>query len=222
MTDWLSYLLYLGYPICKQFPERSYLYQSYQMPMEARDVGIFVGFLVTLVFIYFMRLRLVMGKGSLHVLVTSSLLLVPLMIDAGSSYVGIRGTTNDIRLMTGLMFGVGAGVLIFGWDRGVSIPSNRPIEMKHMPFALVVLPLHPLIAYSSTGTLAGFVLFSLLSVIGYVVLFFIALRLLLVESDIDFFEKRKGTFQIELFAIAFEALLFGALGVAHYMGALLL
>lgn len=221
MTDWLALIVYLGYPICKQFPERSFLYQSYQMPVEARDVGIFVAFLFTLLFIYFAKLRLILGRGSLHVLVTSFVLCVPLAIDVATSYTGMRATTNDIRLATGILFGIGVGFIVSGWAQDIADPTFKPIEMKHMTFVLLAIPLLPLISYSSANTLAGFVMFSFLSVAGYMVFLFLGIRLLVLESEIGFFQKRKGTITFEMLVIGFEALLLLALAGAHYAGVLM-
>jgi uncharacterized membrane protein len=218
MTDWLSYLLYLGYPICKQFPERSFFYEGYQMPVEARDVGIFVGFLFTFLFIFSARLKLLISRGSIRIVVLSSILMLPLMVDAGSSYLSLRQTTNEIRLITGLLFGVGAGVIISGLERDLAMPLSNPFTIKHMSIVFIVIPLHPLIEWSSTSTLAGFVIFSLLSAAGYILLFFIAIRILILESGVKLFNNWKTGWRLFFLTVGLESALFSVLSGLHYLG----
>jgi len=190
------------------------------MPVEARDIGIFVAFLLTFLLFYSFKFKLVMGKSSLHVLLVSFALTIPLAVDVVTSYSGLRPTTNDIRLASGILFGIGAGIIIAGWDRELERPSSKPIEPKHLAFILLSIPLHPLISYASQNTLAGFVLFSLLSVAGYLLLLFLCIRLLVLESNFRYFKDRSKT-AVAIIAIGFEALLLAALGCAHYAGVLI-
>lgn len=112
-SDALSLFLWnLGYAMCHQLPARSYFYGGYQMPVCARDMGIYLGFLVA--FSYWMlrgrwraHLRpdwIVFGAAIAGVLAYAA--------DALSSYLGLRDTSNALRLASGLLMGASIAILL--------------------------------------------------------------------------------------------------------------
>jgi len=97
---------WLGFGLCHQLPARSFIAGGYQLPVCARDTGIYVGFLVSLAVIALLergRRRTavppawVLGVGAAFVLV--------MLWDGLTSYAGLRETTNLIRLATGVGMG---------------------------------------------------------------------------------------------------------------------
>lgn len=103
----------LGYGLCHQLPERSFVAGGYQLPVCARDTGIYVGILATaLVIAALDRGRRRSEPPSLPVLVIAGLFVGAMATDGLTSYLGLRTTTNDLRLLTGLMAGYGIGVIL--------------------------------------------------------------------------------------------------------------
>lgn len=96
----------VGFGLCHQLPERSFFAGGYQLPVCARDTGIYAGFAMCLLVL------LAIGRGRRPtelprwpVLVLMGAFVLAMAADGVTSYLGLRQTTNDIRLVTGLMTG---------------------------------------------------------------------------------------------------------------------
>ena len=100
------FFIALGYGLCHQLPERSFFAAGYQLPVCARDTGIYLGFALGLLGLA------VLARGSRPtelprwpVLVLVALFVGAMAVDGVTSYAGLRTTTNDLRLLTGLLAG---------------------------------------------------------------------------------------------------------------------
>ncbi len=96
----------LGFGLCHQLPERSFFGGGVQLPVCSRDTGIYLGFVIALAVLW----ALERGRRSseLPPLGTSLIMIVfiaAMGIDGITSYAGLRETTNELRLLTGLMTG---------------------------------------------------------------------------------------------------------------------
>lgn len=124
----------VGYGLCHQLPERSYLAGTYQLPVCARDTGIYLGFAAGLFALY------VLSRGSRPsglprwpILLLIGLFVGLLGIDGISSYAGLRATTNPIRLITGILTGWGLATITFPmingqlwvWSGDGRVPADR-------------------------------------------------------------------------------------------------
>lgn len=102
----------LGYGLCHQLPERSFVSGGLQIPVCARDTGIYLGFVISALVITALhrdeRPEYLPGPG---VLALTGLFIGAMAIDGFTSYGGLRTTTNDIRLATGLMAGFAMAAL---------------------------------------------------------------------------------------------------------------
>ena len=120
-------LHWLGYGLCHQLPARSFFGGAVQVPVCARDTGIYVGFVVSLVLIALLhrpnRPREFPGPAG----VTAIILMITAMgIDGVSSYAGWRTTTNDLRLITGILAGFAmAAIVVPMLNDEVWISSDR-------------------------------------------------------------------------------------------------
>lgn len=109
-----GFLHWIGFGLCHQLPERSFFGGGVQVPVCARDTGIYFGFVISLAMVAIMhRGERPRGFPRMHVWVLMGLLLVLMGWDGVSSYSGLRTTTNDLRLLTGLGVGFSAAVVIY-------------------------------------------------------------------------------------------------------------
>ena len=103
---------WLGMGLCHQLPSRSFFGGGHQLPVCARDTGIYLGFVLSLAVIAALergRRRTWMPPAWLVVV---GLALIAIMgWDGVTEYAGLRATTNAIRLATGL--GTGFALALF-------------------------------------------------------------------------------------------------------------
>jgi uncharacterized membrane protein len=190
--SFLAKLVWLNSGVCPQRPAHSYFFDGQQMPLEARMVGIFAGFLLT-----FLGLWLV-GRGRalqwpsrrLNIVLAASILLM-VFDGLNSTFWDLGWPTlyqpqNWLRVVTGSISGVGmAGLLLpvvnmTVWRRGYLTPPFK--SFWEIGSALAAVLLYALGVMSGWGPL--FWPLSLLAVAGVVtmlvmlnlVIFTIALR----------------------------------------------
>jgi len=103
----------LGYGLCHQLPERSFVAGGVQLPVCARDTGIYLGFVLSFLLITVLeRRRRASEPAPVWVLSLAVLMVCAMAVDGLTSYMGLRQTTNDIRLLTGLATGFGLTVIV--------------------------------------------------------------------------------------------------------------
>jgi uncharacterized membrane protein len=101
-----SLLHWLGFGLCHQLPARSFFGGGVQVPVCARDTGIYVGFVLSLLVIAALdRGRHRSELPRIGVLVLGGAMVAAMAWDGLTSYAGLRTTTNDLRLATGLLAG---------------------------------------------------------------------------------------------------------------------
>lgn len=108
-----SFLHWLGFGLCHQLPQRSFFGGGAQVPVCARDTGIYVGFMLSLIVISLVH----RGERPREFPAPAGWAAIALMIgvmgwDGVTSYSGLRTTTNDLRLITGLLAGYAIGALL--------------------------------------------------------------------------------------------------------------
>jgi uncharacterized membrane protein len=101
-----SAMHWLGYGLCHQIPARSFAAGGVQLPVCARDTGIYVGFVLSLLVMAALdRGRRRSELPQMPVLAIGGALVLAMAWDGVTSYAGLRATSNDLRLATGLMCG---------------------------------------------------------------------------------------------------------------------
>jgi uncharacterized membrane protein len=170
----------MGFGLCHQLPERSFFAGGYQLPVCARDTGIYLGFALGL-----LALGL-LARGTRPaelprwpVLVLIGMFVAAMGVDGVTSYAGMRATTNDIRLITGMLTGWGLSALTLPmfnsqiWSRPgpVRVPSGMKqvfawLGMLVIAFVAVrwLLPLSG-VAYPVALTAAIFLTFGAINMV---------------------------------------------------------
>jgi uncharacterized membrane protein len=87
---------------CHRMPERSFFYKGKQFPICARCTGIYIGYIAIFIFAIFL---------TYIPLLWSLALMFPSIIDGLTQAFCNRESNNGLRLITGIMFGVGTSSL---------------------------------------------------------------------------------------------------------------
>ena len=93
--------------ICHRKPERSFHIKGHQFPVCARCTGFYIA-----LFSYFTYTYYNYVEYTPFLLVTAIILLLPAGIDGLTQLQGYRESNNLLRLVTGLLGGLGLGILI--------------------------------------------------------------------------------------------------------------
>lgn len=108
-----SLLHSMGYGLCHQLPERSFFGGGVQVPVCARDTGIYFGVVISFVLISALhRGSRPIGMPTPAGWVAIALMIGAMALDGITEYAGLRPTTNELRLITGLLSGFAVGALI--------------------------------------------------------------------------------------------------------------
>ena len=110
-----EFLKFIGHGFCHQIPSRSFEAGGLLFPVCARDTGIYLGFLFSVLLIFILYSKHEKKPGdlpSLGYILLMALLVLPMAFDGLTSYFGLRATTNTIRYITGLCTGIALGSLI--------------------------------------------------------------------------------------------------------------
>lgn len=108
-----DFLLWLGLGLCHQLPERSYIAGGLQASVCVRDTGIYLGFTAALLLIWLLhRGERPSDFPRPHVWIAMGAFVAFMGYDGVTSYAGLRQTTNELRLITGLGVGFSAAALV--------------------------------------------------------------------------------------------------------------
>lgn len=114
---------YIGHLVCHQLPERNLWIGGRYLPVCARCTGAYLGFYIGYLLLP-MRRKEASGPPNLWI---TLFMVAPMMVDAGTQFIGFRTSTNELRLVTGLLFGVAlAPLLVYSISQ---IPTSRKIPI---------------------------------------------------------------------------------------------
>ena len=190
-----SIMHWLGFGLCHQLAARSFTAGGHQLPVCARDTGIYLGFVVSLTLIAVLdRRRRRSDAPPAWIIAIGAVFLLVMAWDGVTSYAGLRETTNLIRLVTG----VGAG---FALPLMVVPILNEQLWVKRTSGRVLGEPVDGLwwlVAAPATVALAWWV--GPLLGAGYALLTAIAILVtfttvnLVIVSLVPRFEHRAGRF----------------------------
>ena len=114
MEDALIRFLYLvGASVCHQLPERSFFAGYLKVPVCARCEGIYVGFFITAIILFFMFRKKESDLAPVYVLVIMILFVLSTIVDGSLSYFFGFATNNILRFTTGYLAGSAAMTVIY-------------------------------------------------------------------------------------------------------------
>jgi len=96
-----SILQNFGHIVCHQIPDRTLWIGGSYLPVCARCTGVYLGFYVGYLMLPFRNRR---AEGPPNIFITLSM-VIPMIVDGIGQFLGMWTSTNDIRLITGLLFG---------------------------------------------------------------------------------------------------------------------
>ncbi len=102
---WLRY-------ICHQRPERCYYVNGKPMPICSRCFGVYLGVILGMFIPFLISNIYLFDVKNMYILFILG--LIPMAIDGGTQFFGIRKSNNHLRFITGLLAGIVVGIL-FHW-----------------------------------------------------------------------------------------------------------
>jgi uncharacterized membrane protein len=217
-------LRWLDSGICAQLPSHSFYPGGERLPLCARNTGIYLGFMLTLLTLYATRRGRVQQLPPLKitlVLITGIIILAidglnSLFLDLGLPH--LYQPHNIIRLITGLITGLALGLLIFpifnsllwcAYDEERSVPTGKSL-LFFLPalilsfFAIVSqnsLILYPVALLSTAGILTA------LSSVNMIVILVISKR----EQSFRYYRELFPFFSLALVCAIVEMLVLAQL-----------
>jgi uncharacterized membrane protein len=136
-----QFLYFFGHGFCHQIPSRSFAVDGLFFSACARDTGIYLGLALAVVVALLLHLCIIEKPSGMllpPMVVVCGLLAMPMAIDAVTSYLGWRTTTNGIRYVTGLLAGIGLGTLLVPLCFALRQRSHleRPVYPSPVAFCL--------------------------------------------------------------------------------------
>lgn len=93
--------------ICHRKPERSFFIKGHQFPVCARCTGFYISLILYFIYTYYSFV-----DYNFTLLTLAAILLIPATIDGLTQFLEYRESNNTLRFITGLLGGLGLGILI--------------------------------------------------------------------------------------------------------------
>ncbi len=94
-------------PICHRLPDRTFKIRNWYFPVCARCTGFYIAAFSYFIYVYFFYV-----DYTLTLTLLAFLMITPAIWDGITQLLGFRDSNNIIRLLTGLLGGVGLAILI--------------------------------------------------------------------------------------------------------------
>jgi len=188
-----SLLMVLGSSVCHQIAERSYSFGDTQMPLCARCIGVQLGFLLSIAFLWTGGRRYASSLPTRNALIMLGAIMSLVFVDTALSYSGVLPSDNLRRTLSGLALGVPLPFVLVPLLNMAVFPGRNPrspIAGRKDWLWLVLLYVFGAVAIlSAPSTYAVFLAVSFAGVVGMFVLF--------------------STFFLVLLSLSFEGWAFG-------------
>jgi uncharacterized membrane protein len=103
----------IGFSVCHQIPERTITFGETDMPVCARCMGIYIGFMFSIILMLIIYRKKESGFPPIYVIILSIVFIISAGIDGLLSYMKVYETNNIIRIITGYVSGLGISVICY-------------------------------------------------------------------------------------------------------------
>ncbi|MGB9979239.1 DUF2085 domain-containing protein [Methanobacterium sp.] len=93
--------------ICHRLPERTFKVGNRYFPVCSRCTGMYIGAFSYYIFVYFVYVQY-----NTTIILAAVLMILPTFSDGLTQFFGFRESNNVLRFFTGLIAGVGLGILV--------------------------------------------------------------------------------------------------------------
>jgi len=93
--------------ICHRIPERTFQIKGYYFPICSRCTGIYTG-----AFLYFLIVYTLPVYYNIELILLGIVFITPTFFDGTTQFLGHRKSNNWLRFSTGLLAGIGMGILV--------------------------------------------------------------------------------------------------------------
>lgn len=167
-------------------PEKAIYIGGHSLPWDARCSGIYVGIGFGFVWLLFTAIRCC-KLPKLPILCLNTIMFLPMIVDITTLWFKLRAPSNDIRYLTGLMFG--SSLSMYAYPVFVSILSSNSHEKScidtHKKYVFFLISLVLVFFLKSLDNNASFLISYGLAVFGFVGIF----TILLINSFVLFFRR---------------------------------
>ena len=101
------YLTVFTQYICHRKPERTFNIRGHYFPVCSRCTGFYIGAFSYFIYVYFNFV-----EYTIPLIFIAFLMIIPTFLDGFTQLIGSRESNNILRLCTGLIGGIGLGILI--------------------------------------------------------------------------------------------------------------
>ncbi|SCG85435.1 DUF2085 domain-containing protein [Methanobacterium congolense] len=92
--------------ICHRLPERTFKVKGHYFPVCSRCTGAYIGAFSYFIFVYFFYVQY-----DITIILTAILMILPMFLDGITQLFSFRVSNNALRFTTGLIAGIGLGIL---------------------------------------------------------------------------------------------------------------
>lgn len=123
LMDIAGWMLAAYHATCHQLPERSLFISGYKMAVCSRCFAIYVAFLFGGIAFNFFRKKLKPWDLKYYVL-----FCIPMALDGFTQLFGFRESTNELRILTGVIFGLGSALYVLPYMQAIF--ETEEVELK--------------------------------------------------------------------------------------------
>ena len=101
------YKFFTKFTLCHRLPDRTFCVKGHYFPVCSRCTGFYLGAFSYFLYVYFNFI-----EYTPSIIFIAFLMLIPTFMDGSTQLFGFRESNNLLRLITGLIGGIGLAILI--------------------------------------------------------------------------------------------------------------